>query len=86
MSFTKGQSQFSEILCVLFVCLFLKQTKIILMPERCILGWYILLALTWVYPNLLMHSSIEGHSDFFKFLAIMSRAAVHNCILVCILT
>ena len=45
-------------------------------------GWHILLGLTWMYANLLMRSSIEGHSDFFKILAIMSRAAVHNRIFV----
>lgn len=37
-------------------------------PERHILGRHILLTLTWTYPNLLMHSSIEGYPDFFKFL------------------
>ena len=50
------------------------------------LGWHILLALTWMYLNLLMHSSSEGYPDFFKFFAIMSSAAVHNCMLVCIWT
>jgi len=48
------------------------------------LGWHILLALTWIYPNLLMHSSIEGCPDFFKFLTVMDSAAVCKSIFVCI--
>ena len=53
------------------------------MPKRHILGWHILLTLTWIYPTLLMHKSVEGYPVFFlQILAIMNSAAVHNCILV----
>ena len=53
------------------------------MPERHILGWHILLILSWMYPTLLMLPCIEGYPDFFfNFLAIMNSAAAHNCILV----
>ena len=37
--------------------------------------------LTWMYPSFLMCSSVEGHTDFFKFLAILNRDAMLNCIL-----
>ena len=40
------------------------------------MGWHVLLALTWIYPNLIMHSSIEGYPDYFKLLTIMDNAAV----------
>ena len=72
-------TQFSKIPFFLFLK---NQTEIILMPGRDILGWHILLPLTWM----LMHSSFEAYPDFFTFLAIMNSAAVHNCILVCIWT
>ena len=52
------------------------------MPERHILGWHILLTLTWIYPTLHMHSYVEGYPGFFKILAFMNNAAVHNSILV----
>ena len=45
-----------------------------------------LLPLKWMYPNLLMHSSTEGHPGFFKFIVIMNRAGMLNYILVCIWT
>ena len=32
-------------------------------------------SVTWMYPNLLMLSSTEGHTDFFMFLAIMNGGA-----------
>ena len=51
------------------------------MPERHILGWYILFALTWMYPTLLVCSSIEGYPDLFVF-TYYDSAAVHNFILV----
>ena len=43
-------TQFSEIPVLFF---FLNETEIFLMLERCILGCYILFALTWMYPTLL---------------------------------
>ena len=48
------------------------------------MGWHILLALTWIYPNLIMHSSIEGYHDYFKLLTIMGSAAVPKFIFVCL--
>ena len=81
MSFTTEESPYS-FLRFLFFFFFFNETEISLMPERHILGWYILFALTWMYPTLLVHSSIEGYPDLFKFLPIMNSAAVHNFILV----
>ena len=48
------------------------------------MGWHVLLALTWICPNLIMHSSIEGYPDYFKLLTIMDSAAVPKFIFVCI--
>ena len=48
------------------------------------MGWHVLLALTWIYPSLIMHSSIEGYPDYFKLLSIMDSAAVPKFIFVCV--
>ena len=48
------------------------------------MGWHVLLALTWIYPNLIMHSSIEGYHDYFKLLTIMGSASAPKFIFVCI--
>ena len=60
-----------------------KWTSAILTAEKHILGWHVLLALTWVYPDLIMHSSIEGYPDYFKLLTLMDSAAVPKFIFVC---
>ena len=61
-----------------------KWTSATLTAERHILGWHVLLALTWTYPDLIMHSSIEGYPDYFKLLTIMDSAAVPKFIFVCV--
>ena len=48
------------------------------------MGWHVLLGLTWIYPNFIMHSSIEGYHDYFKLLTIMDSAAVPTFIFVCV--
>lgn len=50
------------------------------MPKS-ILGWHILFSLTGMYPNLFMHVCVEELSDLSQFLAIMTRAVMHNSIL-----
>ena len=61
-----------------------KWTSATLTAERHILGWHVLLALTWIYPDLIMHSSIEGYPDYFKLLTLMDSAAVPKFIFVCV--
>lgn len=50
------------------------------MPKN-VWGWRILFPLTGIYPELFMHVSVEELSDLSQFLAIISRAVMHNSIL-----
>ena len=54
------------------------------MSNRHNFGWCVLVPLISVYTNLHAHSFTKGYPDFFKFVAIVNRTAVQNCILVCI--